>query len=151
MCSMMFCKQMSLTYVMQALRRRQVNQQHQNGAKIIVWTAERNFVVVLENREYCWSSTAMETWVQNRTTNAINNCKHSWQIWDSWYRMRCSQGQIYSLWGTTWDKIFKRDRKCVYPISLAQLLLWCLTALMLPPPPFLWKRQWRLVPLWSDH
>ena len=27
----------------------------------------------------------------------------------------------YSLWGTTWDKIFKRDRKCVYPLSL----LWC--------------------------
>ena len=25
----------------------------------------------------------------------INNCTHSWQIWDSWYRMRCSKGQIW--------------------------------------------------------
>ena len=28
------------------------------------------------------------------------------------------QMSIYSLWGTTWDNIFKRDRKCVYPLSL---------------------------------
>ena len=26
-----------------------------------------------------------------------------------------------------------------------------LTVSVLPPPPFLWKRQWWLVPLWSDH
>ena len=48
----------------------------------------------MDNPE-CWSSTTMETWVQNITTNAINNCTHSWQIWHSWYRMRCSQGQIW--------------------------------------------------------
>ena len=28
---------------------------------------------------------------------------------------------VYSLWGATWEKIFKRDTKCVYPLSL----LWC--------------------------
>ena len=53
----------------------------------------------------------------------------------------------YSLWGTTWDKIFKKDRKCVYPLSL----YYDVDGIGATPPPFLWKRQWWLVPLWSDH
>ena len=36
---------------------------------------------------------------------------------------------MYSLWGTTWEKIFKRDRKCVYPLSLSIMML---TAFVLP-------------------
>ena len=120
MCNMMFCKQMRLTYVILALLRDRLINKIKNGAKIIIWTAESNYEVVLKNRECCWSSTAMETWVQNRITNAINNCTHSWQVWDSWYRMRCSQGDLGSprsqnltpldfyLWGTLKNVIDRR-------------------------------------------
>ena len=35
----------------------------------------------------------------------------------------------YSLWGTTWDKIFKRDRKYTYPLSRTAAIMgwqhWC--------------------------
>ena len=64
----------------------------------------------------------------------------------------------YSLWGITWDKILKKDRKYTYPLSLSLSLslsliaaIMVLKALVQPPPPCLWKRQWRLVPLCSVH
>ena len=65
----MFCNRWDLHTSVQQVKQ----QHHQNGAKIIIWTAESNFIVVLEKQECCWNSTAMETWVQNRTPNAINN------------------------------------------------------------------------------
>ena len=44
----------------------------------------------------------------------------------------------YSPWGTTWDKIFKRDRKRSDPLARTAAIM-VLKALVLPPPVCLWQ------------
>ena len=47
---------------------------------------------------------------------------------------------------------FWRETENVFTLSLSRTAaIMVLMALVLPPPSFLWKRQWWLVPLCSDH
>ena len=68
------------------------------NSEILWWKSKK---IITKKTWLC--STAMETWVQNRTTNVINNCTHSWQIWDSWYQyhfkiaFRCSNDNLGSI------------------------------------------------------
>jgi hypothetical protein len=39
---------------------------------------------LLEIRKCVWSTKTVVAWIYNGTSNTINNCTHSWQIWSWW-------------------------------------------------------------------
>ena len=90
-----------------------------------------------------WEGTPSWTKCREKNYNLRTHCSTSARIAClvlKWLR--------YSLWGTTWDKILKGDRKCSDPLGRTAVIM-VLNPLVLPPAVCLWKSLWRLVPLYS--
>lgn len=73
--------------------------------------------MVVEIWKCLQSTKRVATWICNGTSNMINDCMHSWQIWGWWYNAWCAQAKIWEVLHSSESSLFCYVVGTVYMVT----------------------------------
>jgi hypothetical protein len=76
------------------------------GRTAFVQAKQDNFEVVLEIWKCVKGIKTVKAWICNETSNTINNCMRSLQIWGRWYSAWCAQAKIWVALHSNKSRLF---------------------------------------------